>query len=81
MAIVRLWSSARSALDGADQVEIKARNVRVMLRKLSEQYPALRPQIESGVTISVDGEITNEAGFTPIDDDSEVFLLPRIGGG
>jgi hypothetical protein len=46
-----------------------------------EAYPGIQPQIDRGVSISIDGLIYNDAWFTPIKPDSEVVLLPRIVGG
>ncbi|MDE0305215.1 MAG: MoaD/ThiS family protein [Albidovulum sp.] len=78
---VHLWSSARSVLDGAESLELEAKNARELLQRLGAEYPALQPQIEKGVAVSIDGIIHNNPSFQPIDDDSEIFLLPRMAGG
>ena len=77
---VMLWGTLRDAV-GAERVEVEARTIREMLDRLSEQHPALRPQIESGVSVSIDGAIYYGSWFKPVDPGQEIVLLPRIRGG
>ena len=48
-------------------------------------YPArelnLKPILDRGVAVAIDGEIYRDAWFQPIPPDSEVFILPPIAGG
>lgn len=81
MVKVVLWGSLRAATDGLAEVEVEASTFKELLDKLSETYPGLKPQIERGVSLAVDGRIYREAWFTPIDPDSEVFLMPYMAGG
>ena len=81
MVQVTLWGSLKSAAGGVDTVEVEAANIRQLLNRLSEAYPALEAVIESGVAVSIDGEIHQNAWFVPIGPDSEVFVLPRMEGG
>ena len=80
MATVRVWGSLRPVL-GSDEVEVDARNVRELLTRLGEDYPALRARLERGVSVSVDGTLYSNAWLVEIGPDSEVVLLPRIVGG
>ena len=82
MVKVRLWGSLRGAVDGAEEVEIcDVANFKDLLDGLSRDYPALRPQIKRGVSVSVDGVIYREAWFTPLSEDNEIVLIPYMTGG
>jgi molybdopterin converting factor small subunit len=81
MVAVRLWGSLAEMADGETEVEIAATNLRELLVGLEEKYPALKPQLERGVSVSIDGKIYNDNWATPIRPDSEVVLLNRLVGG
>ncbi|MEO1291531.1 MAG: MoaD/ThiS family protein [Pseudomonadota bacterium] len=81
MPTVGLWGSLRDAAEGRETVEVEAETIREMLTRLAEAYPGLAPQIERGVSVSVDGKIYRNAWLTPLAPDSEVYLLPRLTGG
>ncbi len=81
MVKVTLWGSLRSLAGGRDAVEVEAKNTREMLDALARKYPALEQVIENGVSVAIDGQIYREAWFTPIQEDSEVVLMPYMAGG
>jgi molybdopterin synthase sulfur carrier subunit len=81
MVKVAIWGSLRTATDGRAEVEVDAKNLRELLDQLAEAYPGIQPQIDRGVSVSIDGLIYNDSWFTSVDPDSEVVLLPRIVGG
>jgi len=81
MVKVRIWGSLQSATDDRAEVEIEAGTLRELLDGLAGQYPALRPQLERGVSVAIDGKVYNDSWFTPISPDSEVVLLARLRGG
>lgn len=81
MVAVRLWGSLAELADGQQTVEIKAANLRQLLDGLARAYPALKPQLERGVSVSIDGKIYNDTWATPISEESEVVLLNRLVGG
>lgn len=81
MTRVVLWGSLKSATDGNTEVDLEVRNIRELLTELGQRYPDLQPQLQQGVSISIDGRIYNDDWFKPIAPDSEVFVLPRITGG
>ncbi len=78
---VRLWGSLRAATGGKEEVEVEATNFKQVIDALARDYPALRPQIERGVSLAIDGVIYKESWFTPINPDSEVVLMPLMVGG
>ena len=82
MASVVLSGSLQQLAGGDALVEIDARNVKQLLRMLSERYPALAPHLEQdSFAIAIDGEIFQDVWFAPIRPNSEVHLIPAIRGG
>ena len=81
MVKVAIWGSLRAAADGQAEVEVEARTFKELLDRLAADYPGLKPQIERGVSLALDGRIYREAWFTPIGPDSEVVLMPYMTGG
>ena len=81
MVKVRIWGSLQSATDDRAEVEIEAGTLRELLDGLAREYPALRPQLDRGVSVAIDGKVYNDSWFTPISPDSEVVLLARLRGG
>ena len=81
MARIVLMPSLRSLAGGAGEVEVDAVNVRQLLRRLGERFPDLAPYLDESLTVAIDGEIRQDDWFAAIAPDSEVHLMPRIGGG
>ncbi|OSP54410.1 MoaD/ThiS family protein [Pseudoruegeria sp. SK021] len=81
MVAVTLWGSLRPFADGQTVVEVEARTFKEVLDRLAEAYPGLRPQIERGVSMALDGKIYREAWFAEIRPESEVVLMPYMTGG
>lgn len=81
MVQVEIWGSMRSATGGEATVEVEARTIRELLDRLAERHPGLRPQLDKGVSVSIDGQIYRDAWFKKIEPESEVVLLPRLAGG
>ena len=81
MVQVRIWGSLASATDDQTMVEVEAGTLRGLLDALAEKYPGLKPQLDRGVSVAIDGKIYNDTWSTPIHEDSEVVLLARLKGG
>ena len=81
MVAVTILGSMRRFTDGQAQVEVEARNFKELLDRLAQDYPGLKPQIERGVSLALDGRIYREAWFTEIAPQSEVILMPYMAGG
>ena len=81
MVKARLWGSLADQAGGAREVEIEAATLRELLDGLGKDFPGLRPELERGISVSIDGRVYNDSWFTPIAPDSEVVLLKRIRGG
>jgi molybdopterin converting factor small subunit len=81
MVEVLLWGSLADQAEGARKVEVEAATLRELLDGLGEKFPGLRPELERGVSVSIDGRIYNDSWFQPVAPDSEVVLLKRLKGG
>ena len=81
MVEVHLWSGLRAQAEGHQIVEVEARNVGELLRALVAVHPGLKPSIDAGVSVAIDGRIIANSLTEPVPPDSEVFLLQKIRGG
>ena len=81
MVQVRVWGSLAATTDDQTLVEVEASTLRELLDGLADRYPAIKPQLERGVSVAIDGRIYNDNWFQPISPNSEVVLLTRLKGG
>ena len=81
MARVHFTGNFRRLAGGDGEVSIDASTVRDLLVHLRERYPALAPHLDEGVAFAIDGEIHQDALFSRVGPDSDVHLMPKIGGG
>jgi molybdopterin synthase sulfur carrier subunit len=81
MSQVSLTGSLRSAVDGAEVIEIEAETIRELMTKIVERYPKMVQHLNSGIAVAINGEIYRDNWEVKIPVDAEVFLLPRIQGG
>ena len=80
MVKVKIWGSLAETT-GSEYVYVNAQNFLELLENLKAKYPELGPQIERGVSLAIDGKVYKESWFTPINEDSEVVLMPFMVGG
>ena len=89
MSVVRIPPTLRSETDGAREVEARGGTVRELLDDLMGRFPALRGQLLEDdelapfVNVYVEGEDvrTRDGLDTPVDDGSQIILLPAMAGG
>ena len=82
MARLILGGTLQKLAGCGPELEIDARDIKQLLRILSERYPVLAPHLEGDAyAIAIDGEIFQDVWFAPIHADSEVHLIPAIRGG
>lgn len=67
--------------DGASEFEVAATTVRGLIAALEARFPGLGDFIDKRMAFAIDGEIHQDAWFSKIGPDSEVYLIPKIGGG
>jgi molybdopterin converting factor small subunit len=73
--------SARRFTGGLTEFEVEADTVRRMIVELDRRFPGLGHQIDEGMAVAIDGEIFQDAYQAQLKPDSEIVLIPKIGGG
>ena len=81
MVQVRLSGPLKAAAGGQTTFEVEAANIHQLLSRLGQDHPKLKPLIDRGVAVSIDGQIYRDDWFRAIPPGSEVFILPRMAGG
>ncbi len=81
MVEVTLWGSLAALAGDEKQVEVDAKDIRELFRKLGERYPALRGPIENDIAVSIDGVIYRDNWSKELPEDAEIFLMRRLAGG
>jgi sulfur-carrier protein len=66
---------------GVTTFDVEANTVRRLIAELEARHPGLGDYIDRRMAVSIDGEIHQDAGAIPLAPQSEVYLIPRIGGG
>ena len=73
--------AARRFTGGQSEFDIEANTVRRMITELDRRFPGLGHQIDEGMAVAIDGEIFQDAYLAPLKPESEIYLIPKIGGG
>ena len=66
---------------GKTEFNIVAGNIREVLRELENLYPELRPHLKEGIAVALDGQIFQDAWLEKVSAETEMHIIPRIGGG
>jgi molybdopterin converting factor small subunit len=66
---------------GETELEIAGATVRDIVRALDVRFPGLGQMIDEAMAVAVDGEILQDPYLEAVKPDSELFVLPKIGGG
>lgn len=81
MARVFLPQGLAERAGGQLEHEIEGENVRALLANLDARFPGLAAELEGRAAVAIDGEIFNDPLLEPVEESSEVYFLPRLGGG
>ncbi|HXP02973.1 MAG TPA: MoaD/ThiS family protein [Stellaceae bacterium] len=79
--VIMTGIAARRLTGGQTEFDIEANTVRRMIAELDQRYPGLGKQIDEGMAVAIDGEIFQDAYLEELKPDSEIVLIPKIGGG
>ncbi len=79
--VVAVCSSCRAFTGDVTAFDVEADTVRRAIVELDRRFPGFGDHIERRMAIAIDGEIHQDALFVPLNPASEVYLIPRIGGG
>ena len=74
-------SAAQQFADGQTEFEVEATTFRRLVLELEQRFPGLGKQVEESMAIAIDGEIFQDAYAAKLKPDSEIYLIPKIGGG
>lgn len=66
---------------GVTEVEVDVKNVRGLMKALDERYPGIAAVLEDEMAIAMNGSIYHDAYLEAVGADTEVYFIPRIGGG
>ena len=58
-----------------------ATTFRRLVLELEQRFPGLGKQVEDSMAVAIDGEIYQDAYRRELRPDSEIVLIPKIGGG
>jgi molybdopterin converting factor small subunit len=81
MVRVKLGGPLMSQAGGATEFEVEAATIRELLARLGELYPQLRPVLDRGVTVAVNGTLYRGAFLAAIPEGAEIYLIPALVGG
>ena len=73
--------AARRFTGGLTEIEVEANNFRRLILELDRRFPGLGHQVDEGMAVAIDGVIYQDAYQTQLGPDSEIVLIPKIGGG
>ena len=74
-------SAGQQFTGGQTEFEVEATTFRRLVLELERRFPGLGTQVEECMAIAIDGEIHQDADLVALAPTSEVYLIPRIGGG
>ena len=66
---------------GLRELEVAATTFRRLVLELDQRFPGLGKQVEEGMAVAIDGEIFQDAYAAQLRPESEIVLIPKIGGG
>lgn len=78
---VTYLSTFRPALGGAESLEIQAKTLRELMRKILNKYPKMQKHLDAGIALAIDGHIYRDNWDVEIPKGAEVYIMPRITGG
>jgi len=81
LATVVIPPALRRRTNGAEKLELDVADVRALFRALDDRFPGIAAALRDEVAVAIDGEIVSDPLLEPIEPDSEVHFLPKIGGG
>lgn len=74
-------SAASQFAGGQTEFEVEATNFRRLIGELDTRFPGLGEQVEETMAVAIDGVIYQDAYAAPFRPGSEIYLIPKIGGG
>ncbi len=79
--VVIAGDAGRRFTGGRSELEVAATTFRRLVLELDQRFPGLGKQVEEGMAVAIDGEIFQDAYGAVLRPESEIVLIPKIGGG
>ena len=79
--VVAMGGDLESLTGGRAEFDVAATTVRGLIDELDARYPGAGDYVARRMAIAIDGEIFQDAYLAPLKPDSEIYLIPKIGGG
>jgi molybdopterin synthase sulfur carrier subunit len=79
--VVLASSNGREFTGGLAEFDVGATTVRRMILELEARFPGFGDFVERRMAIAIDGEIHQDSYAAELGPDTEVVLIPKIGGG
>lgn len=79
--VILSGSAGRQYTGGQSEIEVEATNFRRLVLELDRRFPGLGTQIDESMAVAIDGEIFQDSYAVVLRPDSEIVLIPKIGGG
>lgn len=87
MATVWIPPLMRSLANDQETVEVAGETVRELVQALDERFPGIAERLveegrlRPGLSVAVDGVVSNKGLREPVKPDSEVHFVPAMSGG
>lgn len=81
MPRAHLPQQLRELTGDVDELVLDVRDYRGLMSALEERFPGFRNAIEGSMAVVIDGDIIDTPLLEPLQPDSEVHFIARLGGG
>ena len=88
MAMIWVPSLLQGLTGGKEQVVVPGATLRQVITNLDSVYPGIKDRLlrdegrfQEGIAVSVDGEVVTMGLLERVKENSEVHIIPAIGGG
>ena len=79
--VVLSTGTSLSHTGGENEFEVKARNLRGVIKAMEARFPGLGAYLEEETSVAIDGQIHETAYFQRLNEGAEVYFLPKIEAG
>ena len=79
--VVAMGGDVAAFTGGPAEFDVAAGTVLSMIRELEARFPGLGDYVGRRMAIAIDGEIYQDAYSVALKPDSEIYIIPKIGGG
>ena len=79
--VILSGDAGRRYTGGLAELDVAATTFRRLVLELDARFPGLGKQVEEGMAVAIDGEIFQDAYAAELRPESEIVLIPKIGGG